>query len=134
MATKPFFEATDWRELGKDIERILDQNNASEEIRKFLNSITELDKKTMVQLFRVGSVNGVWYHTDNEYRILFISNSKKGNGNFDAALEWFETSCKRDGKTLVFEEILSQKFAKHLIEKRGFEKRNKDCIKAFKQK
>lgn len=126
------FEGTDWLNLEDEIVRILDKFNAIPNIRRFLASITDLSKGTpKVQLFRIGSCSGVWYPAPTEYRILFIGNSKKGNGHFEDVLEWFAESCRRDKKALVFEEVLMTRFRKHLIEKRGFVRRKNDCIKYY---
>jgi len=72
--------------------------------------------------FRVGTCEGTWRSTDEGYEILAIKNSKKGNGHFNDVLQWFEHSCRRDKKALTFLAIMNKKFAKHMVEKRGFEK------------
>ena len=71
------------------------------------------------QEFRVGTCEGVFYNDDKNYIILAIVNSFPGNGHFNDVLQWFENSCKRDNKNLVFECILNEEFKKHLI-KIGF--------------
>ena len=85
-------------------------------------------------LFRIGTCEGQWRGTDKRfYEILSIKNSEPGNGHFDDVLEWFEYSCRRDGRALLIREIMNQKFYKHLIEKRGFNNYGKEgVIKIFK--
>jgi len=126
------FECTEWKNLEDETERIFNRIDATGNTHQFLASITNLNKyNRKVQLFKIGTCNGVWYPTPTEYRILFIGNSQKGNGHFDDVLEWFEASCKRDKRALVFEEVMNKKFMKHLIKKRGFIKRANDAIKHF---
>lgn len=99
----------------------------------------ELSKWGMTELmgsefkrFRIGTCSGLWQSTDKSYDILAIDNSKRGNGHFDDVLEWFENSCKRDKKHLMFLEVWNEKLMKHLIEKRGFIKVDKfNLIKSF---
>lgn len=127
------FEVTNWRELDREVGRLIERLCASGNIRKFLVSITGLNEHNKkVQLFRVGTCSGVWYPTPEEYRILFICNSQKGNGHFEDVIEWFQASCKRDKRDLVFEEVLTERLKKHL-EKRGFIRRENDMIKSFKK-
>lgn len=71
-------------------------------------------------MFKVGTCNGLWRCNCNSYEILAISNDIPGNGHFEDVLEWFEFSCKRDKKDLVFLEIWNEKLMSHLINKRGF--------------
>jgi len=126
------FYCSSWRDLGGEVERILNEQNASKDIRHFIASITRLAiKNEKVQLFGIGTCKGVWYPTDNEYRILYVFNMQKGNGHFDDVIEWFESSCKRDKRNLVFEEVINKRLSKHLIKERGFIKRRNDCIKYF---
>lgn len=71
-------------------------------------------------LFRVGTAEGLWRDGGDTYDILAIKNSAPGNGHLDDVFEWFENSCKRDGKNLRIMELWNQKFAEHLVKKRGF--------------
>ena len=126
------FECTDWLDLNDEMNRIITRLDASGNVRRFLASITDLNEHNKkVQMFRVGMCHGVWYPTPTEYRILFIGNKKKGNGHFAAAVEWFEESCRRDKRALVFESLTNLRLKKHLIKKRGFTERGNDCIKYF---
>ena len=70
--------------------------------------------------FRVGTCDGLWRSNGYSYEILAITNNERGNGHLNDVLEWFEHSCKRDGKNLLILEVWNQDFKKHLIEKRGF--------------
>lgn len=70
--------------------------------------------------FRVGTCGGLYRCDGNVFRILAIDNKEPGNGHFEDVLQWFEHSCKRDGYSLQFMEIMNPRFKKHLIEKRGF--------------
>jgi len=70
--------------------------------------------------FRVGTCEGLWSTIDDAYQILVITNHAPGNGHLTDVFEWFENSCKRDGKHLRILEVWNQGFRKHLIEKRGF--------------
>jgi hypothetical protein len=70
--------------------------------------------------FRVGTCHGLWRSTDDAYEILAIKNNKQGNGHFDETLQWFESSCRRDGKKLRLYELWNKQLERHLIEKRGF--------------
>lgn len=79
-----------------------------------------LDPSDNWMVFRVGTCEGVWRSSDDNYSILAITNKEPGNGHFEDVLEWFENSCKRDGKNLMILEVWNDKFKKHLIEKRGF--------------
>lgn len=72
--------------------------------------------------FKVGTITGLCNSTEDAYQILAILNDDPGNGHFEDVLEWFEASCKRDGKDLIFVEIQNKRFLKHLISKRGFKK------------
>ena len=81
--------------------------------------------------FRVGTCSGIYGATPDCYMILAIDNDKPGNGHFEDVLEWFERSCRRDGKNLMFAEILNPKFGKHLEEVRGFEIEGANAIKRF---
>ena len=70
--------------------------------------------------FRIGTCTGLWNATNDTYDILAIDNSDKGNGHFEDVLQWFENSCKRDGKNFRFLEVWNKNLKKHLIAKRGF--------------
>lgn len=87
------------------------------------------------QLFRIGSVEGLWGVDAKSYIIVAVTNSKPGNGHFEDVLEIFENSCKRDGKTLKVVEIMNTNFMFHLINKRGFTKVfGNNCEKYFDKK
>jgi len=81
--------------------------------------------------FRVGTVCGLWRATAKSYDILAVDNVEKGNGHFDDLLEWFEYSCRRDGKYLRILEIWNKELQKHLITKRGFQADGLNCNKHF---
>lgn len=70
--------------------------------------------------YRVGTVTGLWKATDFSYDILAFDNLVPGNGHLDDVFEWFEQSCKRDGKVLRILETMNYPFYQHLITKRGF--------------
>ena len=70
--------------------------------------------------FKVGTCRGMYDYTGDAYRIIAIENDEKNNGNFQDVLDWFENSCKRDGKDLQFVELWNESLSKHLEEKRGF--------------
>lgn len=73
-----------------------------------------------IQMFKVGTCHGQWYSTQFAYHILSIINDEPGNGHLNDVFEWFENSCRRDGKVLIVEEIMNGRFGRHLCEKRGF--------------
>lgn len=83
------------------------------------------------QQFRVGTCGGLWHVTDSAYQILAIINMSPNDGHFDDVLEWFENSCRRDGKCLEFLELLNESFSEHLIKKRGFIKCSDVLRKVF---
>lgn len=70
--------------------------------------------------FRVGTCTGLWTSENKTYDILAIENAEPGNGHLNDVFEWFENSCKRDGKKLRVLEVWNKGFLKHLVEKRGF--------------
>lgn len=72
-------------------------------------------------LFRIGTCVGQWRATRDAYEILSIINEEPGNGHLNDVFEWFEYSCKRDGKMLRISEVWNSRFKRHLIKKRGFE-------------
>ena len=74
--------------------------------------------------YKVGTVKGLWNCDNENYIILSFVNEEKNNGHLQDVFQWFENSCKRDQKNLLIKEIVNEKFYKHLIEKRGFEKVN----------
>ena len=78
--------------------------------------------------FRVGTCEGLWASTERTYDILAITNSQPGNGHFEDVLQWFENSCKRDGKALRILECWNKAFKMHLIRKRGFSPDGKDNV------
>lgn len=79
--------------------------------------------------FRIGTIEGLWASNDKTYDILAIENKKPGNGHFEDVLQWFEYSCRRDGKALRFLEIMNPGFKRHLIKKRGFKPQGANAIK-----
>lgn len=82
--------------------------------------------------FKVGTCKGLWRSTSRSYDILAITNDVPGNGHFEDVLEWFENSCKRDGRDLNILEVWNKDFKKHLIKKRGFKKKGvDDVVKKF---
>jgi hypothetical protein len=70
-------------------------------------------------LFRVGTCNGQWMATETAYQILSVVNDQPGNGNFKHTMEYFEASCRRDGKELQILEVSNERLRKHL-EENGF--------------
>lgn len=82
-------------------------------------------------LFRIGTCHGTWRSTPVSYDILNIINEEPGNGHFEDVLQWFEYSCRRDGKALRILEILQKRFQDHLVNKRGFRAFHQHCIKLF---
>jgi hypothetical protein len=71
-------------------------------------------------VFRVGTCCGQFRVADDAYEIVSVLNTESGNGHFDDMMQWFEHACRRDDKGLRFTCILNERFAFHLIEKRGF--------------
>jgi len=71
-------------------------------------------------VFKIGSVEGLWFCDGASYCIVALENSEPHNGHLDDVFEWFEHSCKRDGYTLRILELFNSKFKSHLIGKRGF--------------
>jgi len=85
-----------------------------------------------IQLFRIGSCEGQWFALDNAYCIISVVNDNPGNGHLQDVFDWFENSCKRDGKALIVMELMNERFKKHLITKRGFESMgSNNAIKFF---
>lgn len=90
------------------------------------------DDTSWHQMFRVGTCEGQWGFTKNQYFILSVINKNPGNGHFDDVLEWFEHSAKRDNKDLLILHLMNHGFKKHLIAKKGFEEYGTEhCIKRF---
>lgn len=82
--------------------------------------------------FQVGTCHGLYKATKGAYEILAINNDSPGNGHFQDVMQWFEASCRRDRKSLIFLEIMNARFKKHLLEDRGFKPyRKEDAIKHF---
>jgi hypothetical protein len=81
---------------------------------------SQLDPADNWMLFRIGTCEGVWRATEHSYDILAITNNEPNNGHFTDVLEWFENSCKRDGKKLRILEVWNEVFKNHLITKKGF--------------
>lgn len=79
-----------------------------------------LDTKYPWLLFRIGTCQGAWRSKKGAYEILSVVNNEPHNGHFKDVLEWFEHSCRRDGKKLCILEVWNQPLKKHLIEKQGF--------------
>lgn len=71
--------------------------------------------------FKVGTCHGLWAANDKSFLILAVENDEKGNGHFNDVLEWFEQSCKRENKTLIFVEVMNTKFKQYLMNKQGFQ-------------
>lgn len=72
------------------------------------------------QVFKIGTCNGQWVSTEKTYDILSVINDNPWNGHFTDVLEWFENSCKRDKRSLRILEVMNEKFARHLVIKKGF--------------
>lgn len=77
--------------------------------------------------FKIGTCNGLYTVDETTYSILAIENTCKGNGHFEDVIQWFEHSCRRDRKNLMFLEVWNDKFATHLSTKRGFELQDGTC-------
>jgi hypothetical protein len=85
--------------------------------------------------FRVGTCEGQWGVAKGCYYILSVTNRNQGNGHFDDVLEWFEFSCKRDGRNLIVLEIWNENLLAHLVDQRGFQALgNEHAIKIFNKK
>lgn len=70
--------------------------------------------------YRVGTCTGIYHFTRISLNIVAIVNSEPGNGHFEDVLQWFERSCRRDKKNLVFMHCDNLRFRDHLITNRGF--------------
>lgn len=94
-------------------------------------SLSSKLKGNDVVAFRVGTCEGIYQVSKYAYQIIAVTNSVPGNGHFEDVLQWFESSCRRDGKNLVFMEIMNENFGKHLVTKRGFKRKGTNCVKKF---
>lgn len=81
--------------------------------------------------FRVGTCSGLWRSTSVSYAILAVTNDEPGNGHFEDVLQWFEHSCRRDGRALCMLVVANKRFKQHLIEKRDFIAVGNNCVKIF---
>lgn len=88
-------------------------------------------RTTEFMLFRVGTCHGTWRATFISYEILNVINDQPGNGHFEDVIEWFEYSCRRDGKLLRILEVMNDRLRTHLVNKRGFTSVGPDCVKKF---
>lgn len=83
--------------------------------------------------FRVGTCHGLYGSDDKSYFIVAIQNDVQGNGHLEDVFQWFENSCRRDGKRLRVIEIMNPRFGNYLINKRGFIPDGENCVvKHFK--
>jgi hypothetical protein len=69
--------------------------------------------------FKIGTCIGLFGITQEGYEIHSINNIEQGNGHFEDVLEWFEYVCKRDSGSLIFTNVPTERFKKHL-KKRGY--------------
>ena len=91
-------------------------------------------QKPDLKRFKVGTVIGIYGVTHDGYEIHSVNNTEIGNGHFNDVIQWFEYVCKRDKGTLTFTDVPTERFKKHLIEKRGFrpsEHNENDLVKSF---
>jgi hypothetical protein len=101
---------------------------------EFFSAPDPLDLIQGLKRFQVGTCGGQWLATQDEYVIFAVANNLPGNGHFEDVLEWFYSSCQRDGKNLLIFEFLNTGFFKHLVNKRGFTplgNKNNACVKVF---
>ena len=82
--------------------------------------VADYDLDPQLKLYRIGTVMGQWGCTWDSYFILSFINDQPGNGHLDDVFEWFEFSCKRDGKNLIILEFWNKEFLIHVLTKRGF--------------
>src|ERR1044072_3060346 len=82
----------------------------------FMVAPFEYDKEWL--RFKVGTCEGLWRASVRYYDILAIDNHKPGNGHLTDVLQWFEYSCRRDGKSLRVMELWNEGFMQNLINKR----------------
>lgn len=73
--------------------------------------------------FRVGTCEGLWRATPDAYEILALINREKGNGHFKETTNWFEQSCKRDGKKLRLLETFNIRLYWNSIRKHGYKRK-----------
>lgn len=95
----------------------------------FLTCLWERDHEW--NRFKIGTCDGLWRATFVTYDILVVNNELPGNGHFEDVFQWFENSCRRDGKMLRIMEVWNKRLKRHLIEKRGFECIGEHCVKTF---
>jgi hypothetical protein len=81
--------------------------------------------------FHIGTCEGLWGVTDTDYEILAVVNDKPGNGHFRDVLEWFEQSCRRDGKALRILQVWNADLLRHLTTKKGFVREGEDAVKIY---
>jgi len=96
---------------------------------ELLRSALKID--SAIVAFRVGTCHGIYTAKPNAYQIIAINNECPGNGHFEDVLQWFEASCRRDNKSLMFVEIMNDKFGEHLKVKRGFKIKGKNAMKRY---
>jgi hypothetical protein len=72
--------------------------------------------------FKVGTCHGLYSSDKNSFNILAVINDNPGNGHTKDVFEWFEHSCRRDGKSLKVLEIMNEEYMSDLINKHGFKK------------
>lgn len=80
----------------------------------------EVAESKLGLLYKIGTCHGQWGSTDDSYYILSVLNEDPGNGHLKDVFEWFENSCKRDGRNLLVLECFNEDFYNHLINKKGF--------------
>lgn len=77
--------------------------------------------------YKVGTCHGIYTSDENNFQILAVVNESPGNGHLQDVFDWFENSCIRDKKGLMFMEVWNPGLKNHLI-KRGFEETKKDYL------
>lgn len=82
-------------------------------------SVIGLDDGYAWKGFRIGTCEGLWSGKGNAYHILAVQNKEPHNGHLNDVFEWFEHSCKRDGRPLRVLEVGNPVLARILL-KRGF--------------
>jgi hypothetical protein len=85
----------------------------------------------VIQEFRIGTCNGQWFTTSTSYCLLSVINNEPGNGHLDDVFQWFENSCRRDNRPLIVLEVINERFRRHLLIKRGFERLTDDHVIKF---
>lgn len=86
---------------------------------------------TPYRRYKIGTCHGLWNCADKCYNILAVMNEEPGNGHFTDVLEIFENSAQRDGMSVLIQEVWNKDLEKHLVEKKGYKKIRKGCIKYF---